>query len=190
MTTEGIEAATTRRIAAEAGVAVGVVHYCFGTKENLYRQVISAIVDDAANSAATAMHPGDSVVACLSRATEGLVTSMEAQPERHLLTYELTTYALRHPAAHDLAEYQYQCYNDAAVMFFNEVAEVASIRWSVSVEMLARMFTAFNEGMTLAWLVDRDGDKVRSIFASFADLFISVALPVAAAQPTSNTSPQ
>ena len=32
---EGLDAATVRRIAAEAGVSLGTVHYCFGSKLSL-----------------------------------------------------------------------------------------------------------------------------------------------------------
>ena len=34
---EGIDRMTTRRVAHEAGVAVGVLHYCFGTRDALLR---------------------------------------------------------------------------------------------------------------------------------------------------------
>jgi AcrR family transcriptional regulator len=41
----GYEAATTRMIAAEAGVNIAAIPYYFGGKEGLYRAVISRIVD-------------------------------------------------------------------------------------------------------------------------------------------------
>ncbi len=34
-TREGLAATTTRRIAQELGISVGVVHYCFRSKEEL-----------------------------------------------------------------------------------------------------------------------------------------------------------
>ena len=38
-TRDGFEAATVRAIAAEAGVSLGVVHYCFEDKDELLREV-------------------------------------------------------------------------------------------------------------------------------------------------------
>ena len=40
---DGIEAATVRAIAAEAGVSLGVVHYCFEDKNELLREVGEAV---------------------------------------------------------------------------------------------------------------------------------------------------
>ena len=40
---EGIEAATVRAVAAEAGVSLGVVHYCFQDKDELLRAMAHAI---------------------------------------------------------------------------------------------------------------------------------------------------
>ena len=40
---DGIEAATVRAVAAEAGVSLGVVHYCFQDKSELMRAMAHAI---------------------------------------------------------------------------------------------------------------------------------------------------
>ena len=40
---DGIEAAAVRAIAAEAGVSLGVVHYCFEDKNELLREVGEAV---------------------------------------------------------------------------------------------------------------------------------------------------
>src|SRR6187549_2246412 len=40
---DGIDAATVRAVAAEAGVSLGVVHYCFQDKDELLRAMAHAI---------------------------------------------------------------------------------------------------------------------------------------------------
>jgi AcrR family transcriptional regulator len=179
-TRDGIEAATTRRIAKEVGVAVGVVHYCFGTKQNLYREVIKSIVDEMAGSVAVAASPGDDLRSYLSRAVEAYCTAVEAEPDKHRLTYELTTYAVRTPNLDDLGTWQYECYFAAAREFFLTAAETAGIDWTLSIDTLARMLIALNEGLTLAWLVDRRGDKLREVYAAFVDQLVAFAVPAAA----------
>ena len=44
-TREGLAATTTRRIAQELGISVGIVHYVFRSKEELLHEVIRVIAD-------------------------------------------------------------------------------------------------------------------------------------------------
>ena len=43
---DGVVGATSRRIADEAGVPVGTVHYCFGDKDELFAAVLDRLTDD------------------------------------------------------------------------------------------------------------------------------------------------
>jgi AcrR family transcriptional regulator len=176
-TREGIEAATTRRVAKEVGVAVGVVHYCFGTKENLYREVIRSIVDEMTAPSLGAVRPGDDLRSYLSRAAEAYCSAVEAEPDKRRLTYELTTYAVRTPNVIDLGHWQYECYFSAARDFFARAAEATGVTWTLSLDTLARMQIALNEGTTLAWLVDRRSDKLRDVYAAFVDQLVALAVP-------------
>ena len=188
-TRDGIDAATTRRIAKEVGVAVGVVHYCFGTKQNLYREVIRSIVDEMTQSIALASRPGDDLRSYLSRAVEAYCTAVEAEPDKHRLTYELTTYAVRTPNLEELGDWQYHCYFAAAREFFLTAAETAGIEWTTSADTLARMLIAVNEGLTLAWLVDRRGDKLREVYAAFVDQLLALAVPASSGGDPARTAP-
>ncbi|HEY0475536.1 MAG TPA: TetR family transcriptional regulator, partial [Kribbella sp.] len=44
-TREGLAATTTRRIARELDISVGIVHYCFRSKEELLHEVIRVIAE-------------------------------------------------------------------------------------------------------------------------------------------------
>ena len=52
---EGITAATVRRVAEQAGVALGVVHYCFDDKDELFIALAARIVDDLTAAGAGAL---------------------------------------------------------------------------------------------------------------------------------------
>ena len=71
---EGLDAATVRRIAAEAGVSLGTVHYCFGSKRALLEAVVESVSQPQLSGAfarviADAQNRADSVQA----ATQGFV---------------------------------------------------------------------------------------------------------------------
>jgi AcrR family transcriptional regulator len=178
---EGIDRMTTRRVAQEAGVAVGVLHYCFGTRDALLREVITHLVDDTSQSMASVSDGGGDLRSCMSRAIESFCSAVEANPELHLLTYEMATWAVRNPEFADLGAWQYDCYYRATEAFFDQLAQAARVTWSLPVSTLARLMVALNEGVTLAWLIDRDGARARTTYAAFADLIAEVALPVCSA---------
>ena len=178
---DGIDRMTTRRVAHEAGVAVGVLHYCFGTRDALLREVVTNIVNDTSQSMASVFEGGGDLRAYVNRAIEAFCSAVEADPERHLLTYEIATWAVRNPEFADLGRWQYDCYSRATEAFFEQLAEAAGVTWSIPISTLARLMVAQNEGVTLAWLVDRDGVRARMTYAAFADAITALAVPVGSA---------
>jgi AcrR family transcriptional regulator len=178
---EGIDRMTTRRVAQQAGVAVSVLHYCFGTRDALLREVITNLVDDTSQSMAGVFEGAGDLRSCLNRAIELFCCSVEANPDRHLLTYEMTTWAVRNPEFADLGTWQYDCYYRATEAFFDHLADVTGVTWSIPVSTLARLMVALNEGVTLAWLIDRDGARARMTYAAFTDQVVELAVPVRSA---------
>src|SRR3954449_5653659 len=106
---EGIAGATVRRVAEEAGVALGVVHYCFADKDELFGALAARIVDDltAAGATALAVEGERDLAAALRTTVDALWASIEATAGAQLLTYEITTHSLRRPALRSVAERQY-----------------------------------------------------------------------------------
>jgi AcrR family transcriptional regulator len=165
---EGVDAATTRRIAKEAGVSLGIVHYCFRSKDELLQEMIKAIVDEMGNSVQLATLQKGNVREVLQAGLDNLFQTVGTAPERHLLTYELTTYTLRNGMT-DLTAWLYACYFTTARGFLESVAEAAGIEWTEPAEELAKTVIAINEGITLQWLVDRDDEAVQRRYATFLD---------------------
>src|SRR5688500_17091156 len=97
MTRDGVVKATTRAIAAEAGMPLGVFHYAFRSKAELMAVVTQTIAQqskteiDAATLSGATDDPFDLVVAGLCAYFDHVV----AHSDQHLVTYELTTTALR-----------------------------------------------------------------------------------------------
>ena len=176
-TKEGLAATTTRRVAAEAGVAPGVIHYAFGSMDSLYRAMINAIVVEVLDRAMTILHPGDDLKTYLERAVAVTFENVEREPERHLLTFELTVTAARDHTLADLGRWQYQSYFTAVERFLTEVAERTATTWSVPVAVLARMYMNILEGVTLTWLIDRDSEAARAVTRLFVDQLAGLSQP-------------
>jgi len=174
---DGIEAATVRAVAAEAGVSLGVVHYCFQDKDELLRAMAHAIT--AQNLArSTGELPPDADIATLVEATidqlwDGIRDSRGAQ----LLSYELTTSSLRHPELNQVAIEQYRGSWAAAEQVLLGVQESANVRFSMGVEQMARTVVAAIDGYSLAWLVDGDEERARAGMHAFGRYLIASTEP-------------
>ncbi|QTE29814.1 TetR/AcrR family transcriptional regulator [Pengzhenrongella sicca] len=168
---DGIEAATVRAVAAEAGVSLGVVHYCFEDKNELLREVGHAIT--AQNVARVAFDPvpreQPSARAAIGVALGVVWDAMRENRGAQLLSYELTTTSLRTPELHKVAGLQLEHNWTVAERVLTEAAELAGMSWSVSGRSLARLAVAALDGVSLAWLVDGDDDAALAALSSFAD---------------------
>ena len=102
---EGLAAASTRQIAAEAGVSLSTLHYCFGTKEALIDAVIEAIVAQIGDVAGAAMPTDRGLAAAIDASVRAFWGLVEATPGLQTMRYELTLTALR--SGSQLARAQY-----------------------------------------------------------------------------------
>jgi len=165
---EGIAAATVRRVAEQAGVALGVVHYCFTDKDELFDALAKRIVDELTGAGAAALDDAPDVGTALGAAVGAMWDRIEASAGAQLLTYEITTHALRSPELRGVAERQYAASQAAAEQLLTLAAEAAGATWDRPVPELAAEALAFVDGVTLRWLVDGDGAEARARLASFA----------------------
>ncbi|WP_432945390.1 TetR/AcrR family transcriptional regulator [Kribbella sp. CA-253562] len=174
-TREGLAATTTRRIAQELGISVGVVHYCFRSKEELLHEVIRVIADAQVEAARTAIVPGADLAASVRNAFVGFWKLVEETPEAQLLTYELTSWALRNADTEPLAREQRERQLAGIEQILGEISTACGVSWSVPTHQLARMTLAITDGVTLGWLVDRDTDAAVVALRTFADQLLALA---------------
>ena len=78
---------------------------------------------------------------------------VRAHPDEHMLTYELTQYALRQPGFEHLARRQYELYAEAYTELIDQLREGMGLRLRVPVPVLARYLAAMTDGLTLNYLV-------------------------------------
>jgi len=177
MAEHGVAAATTRRIAAEAGTTLATVHYCFESKQALLREVITTIVNQLTSPARREVPTGVELPILVRAMLEELWDIVESEPKRQQLTYELTQFALREPDLAELARWQYELYSAECRRTLQGLAEATGSSWTVPMEVLSRLLLTAIDGAVLGWLVDGDGDRARAVLLTFGDLLSSLARP-------------
>ncbi|MGV9610487.1 TetR/AcrR family transcriptional regulator [Nocardia xishanensis] len=170
---KGVAGVTTRDVAQAAGVSLGVVHYCFENKDALMTELVKALsmeLRDSVDANETVwqnVESGKEALQKLVRAgLELMWLNIEATPERQLLTYETTTYALREgeqtPKKLAIAREQY-AFNDSTLAdVLDHARDATSTEWSVPLETLSRFTLNVIDGVVLRWLVDNDSEAVRA----------------------------
>ncbi|MGK8467193.1 TetR/AcrR family transcriptional regulator [Nocardia cyriacigeorgica] len=183
---KGVAGVTTRDVAQAAGVSLGVVHYCFENKDALMTELVKALsmeLRDSVDANETVwQEAGTGKAALQSLVRNGLELmwlNIEATPERQLLTYETTTYALREgeqtPAKLAIAREQY-AFNDSTVAdILDHARDATSTEWSVPVQTLSRFTLSVIDGIVLRWLVDNDSESVRTQLDVLAEMLSTYA---------------
>ncbi|MFD4573384.1 TetR/AcrR family transcriptional regulator [Streptomyces sp. NPDC058417] len=153
MARDGVARTTTRSIAAEAGVSLSVFHYCFDSKQALVESVITTITDHYVTVVRDALRPRATLEETVRAGFEAYWDHVRAHPDEHMLTYELTQYALRSPGYEHLARRQYEMYADTYADLIEHLSEGTDLRLAVPVPVLARYLAAMTDGLTLNYLV-------------------------------------
>lgn len=188
---DGLAAASTRAIVAEADMPLGAFHYAFESRDDLLAAVIDRVTDDeriAAWLVADDAVQGRDLDTVLRRGIEAYLALLEAEPSRELALLEVVTHGMRHdPPA---ARRQWAVYRVAIVESLRYAAQIADVEWTRPVEEIGRWMQATLDGITLAWLTDRDSDAARRSARLLAGSVAALASPRsdAAAAATAATS--
>lgn len=153
MARDGVPRTTTRSIAAEAGVSLSVFHYCFDSKQQLIESVITTITGHYVTVVKEAIRPRATLEETVRAGFQAYWDHVRAHPDEHMLTYELTQYALRQPGFEHLARRQYELYAEAYTELIDQLREAMGLRLRVPVPVLARYLAAMTDGLTLSHLV-------------------------------------
>jgi AcrR family transcriptional regulator len=161
MEREGIAAATTRAICAEAGMPNGFFHYCFTSKQELMLEVAQQFRRRFTSMLALADGLEGDLHAVITVALTTLLDDVRAHPDVHQLTYELPLYALRDDELSGIAQ---RCYEDNEIVagqFLEMAADIAGCEWTQPVDALARFLAVAVDGTVLQWLMLRDDGRAR-----------------------------
>ncbi|GAB17527.1 putative TetR family transcriptional regulator [Gordonia effusa NBRC 100432] len=162
---DGVEAATTRRIAEAAGVGQSGLFYSFGSRDGLLAEVVEAGITaeissfEALVSELESAAPGSTTIGDVIRI--GLQTYLDklaADPGAERALVSLALYAQRTGGIDHLARRLYHGYYELAARLLIIAANVGGIRWSLPPEELAPLVIVVTDGLTLAYLANPDRD--------------------------------
>jgi AcrR family transcriptional regulator len=165
MEREGIAAATTRAICAEAGMPNGFFHYCFTSKQELMLEVAQQFRRHFMELFTLTDELRGDVRDVVCAALTAFLDDVAANPDIHQLTYELPLYALRDK---ELAGIAQRCYEDNEIVgaeFLRTVAAITGCEWTEPPGELARYLAVSVDGTVLQWLMLRDDERVREHIA-------------------------
>ncbi|MER5461779.1 TetR family transcriptional regulator [Streptomyces sp. NPDC002668] len=174
MTRDGVSRTTTRSIAAEAGVSLSVFHYCFDSKQALLESVIAAITDHYVAVVKEAIRPKATLRETIRAGFQAYWDHVSANPGEHMLTYELTQYALRQPGFDHLARRQYELYSDTYTELIEQLRRSMKFELRVPVPVLARYLAVMTDGLTLNFLVLGDDAAAADILDTIADQVVNL----------------
>jgi len=179
MARDGMAAGSTRAIAAELGVAQAIVHYVFGTKQELQRAILTEITGSILGQVEGTPVPTDDFAGSLNAWARALWQTVERQRDRYALLFEFTASALRDSqlrsllAAHD---------RNIEVLASNLIAG-ASARAHAALARpagdLARFFLTGFDGIVVRYLTDGDGGAARALLQDQVSATIALAAPAA-----------
>ncbi len=178
---DGVESVTIRGVAAEAGVSLGVVHYCFEDKEALLLAVGHSVAMVASEPVRAAVRPG-SLPEIAHAAAEGLFQGLIPRRHMRLLAFEFATVGARNRALRPVAHAHYQQTLVMTRGILEQLAACGGASFAVDLDFLTRLVAGYIDGIELAWLVEQDDAQALAAFHALADYCLS--LMTRAGEPT------
>ena len=181
----GVAQATTRAIVAEAGMSLASFHYAFQSRDELMVELIRYVVDEEATAVlpeasiedADRQGERESLRQILRDGLQRYADHVSRDPLREKAMLELTQNALRSPELHHLAVAQYERYHALAAEALDSAARRSCSVWTRPVGEVARLLVSLTDGLTIAWLVDRDDSATAKLLDVTADSVAALGRP-------------
>ncbi|GAA4680235.1 TetR/AcrR family transcriptional regulator [Gordonia humi] len=177
---DGVEAATTRRIATEAKMGQSSIFYAFSSRDELLAAVVEhgvaqelesmnewleTLVDFPTSGAPTE----DLIRGALGAFAENAISDTARQQ----VLIGLALYARRTPGLEHLAERLYEGYYEVAAGLLDQASRISGCVWTRPTEELAPMVIAQTDGITLCWLGTASRDHVDAVIDSAVTLILT-----------------
>lgn len=181
----GVGGATTRAIVAEAEMSLASFHYAFRSHAEMMREVVAFVVDAEVASVFGSLRLGSDIRAAVRAGLQAYLDYVIADPGHEQVMQELMQYALRTPGLEGLAAEQYEAYHLGVTGVLVEGAAVSTVEWTLPVRDVARLVVTITDGVTLAWLADRDTAAAERVLDFAADSLAALAVPIRARESAS-----
>lgn len=168
MEREGAWKLTTRAVAKEARVPLGVVHYAFESKEELIAEVFAVDIEWAAMSIKRAAQGEGDPHTMLQEAMRMVATGLRTEAGSELVVQELLLMGARDEALGVLAKESTVGYREAMSWALGELAQARGLEWDLDLRVLGELVLGQVAGLAQNWLVTRDDDLLDACLAELA----------------------
>jgi AcrR family transcriptional regulator len=175
LTSDGIAATTTRKIAKTAGVNQAMLGYYFGSKDELLFAVLEELMQQTRAIAQELWTNQHDLRTLIAESITAFWATVERQPEVQTMQLELTLYALRQPSSAWLAKQQYAGYGGVIAQLFQDGCATTGQTCAVPFDVLARFVMGGLDGLILQFISDRDVARARIDLAYFIAAVIALA---------------
>lgn len=163
----GVGAATTRAIAAEAGMPLASFHYAFESHTDLMAELIAAVSQSEQQTIDELFSMGPDVLENVRAALQAFITHLVREPDAQRAVLELTQYAMRTEGLEHLAPALHDLYRQRVMAMLSSATDMG-IEWTTPLESIAYQVIVITDGITMAYLVDNDEDAARRSADSLA----------------------
>lgn len=160
---DGVADASTRAITTEAGMSLASFHYAFASRSELLAQLIDVVIADEKTVTERVLTTSDSLEPLIRDGFKAYLSLLTADPDHEQAMLELTFYALRTDGMHHTAARQYDAYLDLAAGLMSRAAKQTGCRWTIPLDVVARLVVTVTDGMTTTWLADRDTEATTAV---------------------------
>ncbi|WP_081998214.1 TetR/AcrR family transcriptional regulator [Sinomonas humi] len=171
---EGLPAATTRRIAAEADAPLAALHYCFRNKDELLKEVYYFLSRDYAKSLPPIEDLGDGLPSVIRQHARRIWDRMLQRPHEQVTTFELLLRRFREgPEQEPIAREQNRSMYEGWVLstgdLFRSAAEASGQHIPEDLDLIARLFVSGIDGISMQHLACPDETQSRRLIELLAD---------------------
>lgn len=174
---QGVQGATTRAIVAEAGMSLASFHYAFDSRDEMMEELIAYVVEHQTVAAFSTIRFGSDIRTTVRDGLQAFLETVIADPGNEQVLFELMFFAMRTPSLGGLPSRQWAKYYAAAEELLNAAAVNASISWSRPIDEVARHLVAITDGLTVAWLANRNREAANTVMDIAADSIAALAIP-------------
>jgi AcrR family transcriptional regulator len=180
---EGVSGATTRAIVAEAGMSLASFHYAFESRDEMMRELIRYVIENQAVAAFSSLRYGADIRTVVRDGLQAFLEVVIADPAHEQTMFELMQYSLRTPDLTRLPSEQYSSYRAAVSGLLETAAADTGMSWVLPLDDVARMVVTLTDGITLAWLADRDAAAANRVIEFAATSIAALAQPLDSSSP-------
>lgn len=170
---DGLTAATTRRIASEAGAPLASLHYCFRSKDELLDEVYYYLSRDYAQALPPVVASDAGLAAVVLAHAKRIWARMLAEPHEQVTTFELLLRRFRvggeeEPKALAMNRSMYEGWIKSTCELFESAAVAAGEDVPVNLELAVRLFVSGIDGISMQHMADPDPERSTALVEMLA----------------------